>query len=260
MDVEKGRYGDRRQRGLYPIGTFNSWTARPLSWLLAGMRMSPNQVSLLSLLASLVGFYMVATGAWRMMAGGALLVHVGLVLDHADGQVARRRRMGSMWGMYVDMVIDRIVEIGLVVALAAAAVRGVHGSPAWLPSAWSRLSLSTFLVLCVVTVGAMMTWRFLTAYNDVLYLRGHLVATGQLPAEDAAPQGLAKRPIMPVVFTRDWVLLIWLVGTVAAQLQATVLLLLVLHLLVTLEKIIVFRVRHLAPEGDARRILGKDYH
>lgn len=258
--VEKGRYADRRQRMLYPVGTFNSWTARPLSASLAALRLTPNHVSLLSLLVSLAGFALVATGAWRAMAGGALLVHLGLVLDHADGQVARRRGLGSTWGMYVDMVIDRIVEVGLIVAVAAAAAAGAAAAPGPLPAPWTPMSVPVFLVVCSAALGTMMTWRFLSAYNDVLYLRSHLVQTQRLPAADAAPRSLARRPLIPLVFNRDWVLLFWVVGVAAGQIQATVLLLWLLHALVTVEKIVVFRVRHREPEGDARRILGKDYH
>lgn len=258
--VEKGRYAQTRTRRLYPLGTFNSWCARPLSALLASMRFTPNAVSGLSFLASAAGVWAVMTGAWRWMVLGAALVHLGLLLDHADGQVARRRGLGSTWGMYVDMVIDRLVEVGLIIAMAGAVVQGVRGVPDAVPAVWQPVSAGSFLVLLVATLGVMMTWRFVGAYNDILFLRSHLMATGRMPAEDAQVHGVAKRPLMPLVFSRDWVLAFWVVGVVLAQLQALALLLLATHCLVLLEKIIVFRVRHPDPEGDARRILGKDYH
>ena len=258
--AEKGRYSDAAQRRLYPLATVNSATARPLSAAFAAMRLTPNAVSVLSLLVSLGGCVMVATGRWTLMWGGALLVHLGLVLDHADGQVARRRGMGSTWGMYLDMAIDRVVEIAIVVAAAAAVAQGPRGLPSWLPAPWAPLGALAFVVLCCGVVGAMMLWRFLTAYNDLLYLRTHMAAGKGPPAAGLKPKGLAKRPLVPFVFTRDWVLLIWVVGVVAGQLQPTVVLLGALHVLSCVEKMVVFRLRHADPEADAARILGRDYH
>lgn len=252
--AQKARYTDPAQRRLYPLSTFNSWCARPLSRALAPV-MTPNQVSLLSLAVSVAGLVLVAQGPWRTAVVGALAVHLGLLLDHADGQVARRRGMGSTWGMYLDMVIDRIVEIGIVLALLGA----TWAAPDWITS-WSPLSAGRVAWIAVATVGAMMLWRFLNAYNDVLYLRSHLLSAGRLPDPEARPKGVAKRPLVPWVFNRDWVLMIWLVGVALTQLQATLLLLFGLHVLSCLEKIIVFRVRHKHPEGDATRVLGKDYH
>jgi hypothetical protein len=62
------------------------------------------------------------------------------------------------------------------------------------------------------------------------------------------------------VFNRDWLLLLWLVGVLAAQAQGTLWMLLATTGLMCVERIIVFWSRHRTPEGDARRILGRDYH
>ena len=247
--MQKLRYQNSATRRLYPLAALHSWMARPFSWALAGLRFSPNVVSLLSLLVSVAGLWLVAT---RQVAVGVALVYFGLILDHADGQVARRRGMGSTWGMYLDMAIDRVVEIGLILALMSA--------PPGLWPSWAPFASGPAAILAAATIGVMMLWRFLTAYNDVLFLRSHLMATRRLPAIDAAPARLIRRPIFPWVFNRDWVIVLWALGALAGQAQATILLLLALHALSCVEKMLVFSVRHRAPEGDASRILGPDYH
>ncbi len=254
--MEKGRYKDRDQVRLYPLSRFNSWCARPLSAMFAGWA-TPNQVSVLSLAVSLAGLVLVASAQWDLMALGAGLVHVGLLLDHADGQVARRQGTGSTLGMYIDMVFDRIVEIAMIVALIPALAAGISEAPiepVWSVEPW----LATWLAM--LALGTMMLWRFLNAYNDVLYLRSHILETGQVPSPAARPKKLLKRPLIPWVFNRDWVLAIWALGVLTAQIHAMVVLLLVLHTLVSIEKVLVFRARHQDPEGDAARVLGKDYH
>ena len=257
---EKGRYRDPSQRRLYPVSAFNSACARPLSFLLGGVGFTPNQVSLLSLLVSVWGLARMADGAWPHMVQGALLVHLGLLLDHADGQVARRKNKGTTWGMYLDMLFDRVVEIGLIVALAIAGAHGVSGLPAAIPAPWTPLGASWFLIACIAAVGAMMLWRFLNAYNDLLYLRGHLLQTQRAPGPTVVASAHTTRPVVSLVFNRDWVLLVWVGGVLLGQLQATVVLLLVLHVEQSLEKVVAFALRHKKPEGDASRIVGKDYH
>lgn len=223
------------------------------------MGFTPNLVSLLSLLTSVAGLWLVATSPrWSWVVGGAALVHFGLLLDHADGQVARRTGKGSTWGMYLDFVIDRVVEIGLVAALVLAGP--VRGAPSWMPADAVALGPDGLLLVGALTAGAMMSWRVLTLYNDVLYLRSHLLETQRLPGMSLAPSKLTRRPGIPFVFNRDWLLLIGVVGIVVAQFHATLVLFLVMHLVLNLEKVIVFRVRHQEPEGDAARILQRDYH
>src|SRR5688572_4507743 len=117
-----------------------------------------------------------------------------------------------------------------------------------------------FLILCMATVGVMMLWRFLNAYNDLLYLRGHILRTARAPGPTVVAKSLLRRPVIPWIFNRDWALLLWAIGVLLGQLEGTVLLLLALHLLSAIEKMLVFYVRHKDPEADASRIMGKDYH
>lgn len=239
----------------YPLAKFNSLTARPFSAVLAALRFSPNQVTLLSLIVSVVGLALVAQATWSAVAWGVLLVHLGLVLDHADGQVARRRGMSSEWGMYLDMVVDRVVEAGLVLAAAVAAI-GTVTTPAWAPLPDPLLlNASGNAMLALLCLASMFLWRFLNAYNDVLYLRSHLRATGRVPA---APEAAAAGRFP--VFNRDWVFMIWAVGLLAGLPHLTLALLTALHLVVCGAKVLAFWRHHRDPEARAGAVLDPDYH
>ncbi|MGB0651855.1 MAG: CDP-alcohol phosphatidyltransferase family protein [Thermoplasmatota archaeon] len=239
----------------YPLARANSATARPLSWALAKAGATPNQVTLLSLVVSLVGLWVVAAAdAWTDLAAGVALVHLGLVLDHADGQVARRRGMGSDWGLYLDMVVDRVVEIGLVVALAVTTLTATQP----LPDTW-LIDDTALAMLALATLGLMLSWRFLNAYNDVLYLRRHLLVTGRAPQARPSKEGGAAGGWFPV-FNRDWVFALWSIGALLVQPAGTLAVLAVLHLGVCAGKVLAFKRHHEAPEARAAAVLDGDHH
>lgn len=252
---EKASLADRRQRRRAPITSFNSATARPLARGLAAMRLSPNTVSAMSLGVSLLGLAWVASGTGLLLVAGALLVHVGIVLDHCDGQVARLAGRGSTWGMYLDAVIDRIVEAGLVLASLSAAWQQAAPPAQWgLPASWAPLDGLALAIAAAVVLALMMLWRFLNAYNDVLYLRQQLRATGSVPLAPDAPPGRG------LVFNRDWVLLLWVVGTLLGQHQATLGLLGALHVVADAGKLRAFRRHHRNPGERAGQVLRDGYH
>jgi hypothetical protein len=71
--------------------------------------LTPNQVTILSLLVGVVGTVVHATWlTWGgLIAGGALFM-IAHMLDALDGQLARHRKAGSVIGMYFDFFIDGV--------------------------------------------------------------------------------------------------------------------------------------------------------
>ncbi|MCB9833878.1 MAG: CDP-alcohol phosphatidyltransferase family protein [Planctomycetes bacterium] len=72
-------------------------------------RITPNQVTILSLIVALIGFGVQMT----MLSYAGLLIGAGLfmiahMLDALDGQLARHKKAGSVIGMYFDFFIDEL--------------------------------------------------------------------------------------------------------------------------------------------------------
>lgn len=90
---------------------------------------TPNQISVASLLVGLLA----VSCFWRAGAGGALAglaVYVAaVVLDHADGEVARLTLTESRLGEWLDILVDTVVHAALVVAMGVTA-QTVAGSGA----------------------------------------------------------------------------------------------------------------------------------
>jgi phosphatidylglycerophosphate synthase len=100
--------------------------SRPLTRLAIRAGVTPNQVSVLSLLVGLAAFgaFWEATPA-RALAALALYT-ASVVLDHADGEVARLTFAESRLGAWLDVLVDTVVHALVVLAMGvtAASVTG----------------------------------------------------------------------------------------------------------------------------------------
>lgn len=90
---------------------------RPLAWLavlaLRRTPVTPNQVTGLSLAATLGAAWCFASGEMALLAAGAGLYALGNVLDCADGQLARVQGSGTPNGRLIDGLADYIGTVAV---------------------------------------------------------------------------------------------------------------------------------------------------
>jgi phosphatidylglycerophosphate synthase len=135
---------------------WNRFVARPLAALvivpLARTPVTPNQVTLATLVVFLAGAALMALGrGWGALVAGAAILEVSYVLDCADGQLARLKGTSSPVGAHLDFLMDELKAFTLV---AAVAVR------LWLPAHDGRWLLEGLLGL-VVVAGAISLTTFM---------------------------------------------------------------------------------------------------
>jgi hypothetical protein len=101
---------------------------------------TPNQITVASLILALVvsGFF--ATGWWPLMIVGAIGVQVSIIIDCADGEVARYTGVSSQFGAWLDAATDRVKEYALYAGLAFGASQ--NGLNLW-PLAMGLMVLQT---------------------------------------------------------------------------------------------------------------------
>ena len=123
-----------RRRNYQPLGRF--WAlgpARALARLLAPTRVRPNAVTLAS--GGLVLASAVAVGSgddsWAARGFAASGLALALVLDTADGHLARLQGTASEFGRWLDANLDELGDMALHAAVAWAAFAR-SGQPAWL--------------------------------------------------------------------------------------------------------------------------------
>ncbi|MCY6355767.1 CDP-alcohol phosphatidyltransferase family protein [Clostridium sp. ZS2-4] len=76
---------------------------------------TPNGITILALLIGLITSVLVYLG-YPIMA--CICLWVSGLLDAVDGAVARYRKQSTAWGTLLDIVFDRLVEIGIILSLA----------------------------------------------------------------------------------------------------------------------------------------------
>ncbi|HUR24763.1 MAG TPA: hypothetical protein VM327_01965 [Candidatus Thermoplasmatota archaeon] len=237
----------------------NAVLARPLAAFFGLVGVSPGLLSLQSLWLSLVGLLRMASGEWTHVAQGALIVYAGLLLDRADHLLAESKGKPQAWGVYLGLLVDRLVEAALVIALGVLLAVGIHDAPGALPDAWEFLPNASALVMAVGAMAVMLLWRLAGAYADVLYLRTHLLVIRRLPGPSIIPRKKQGVERLNRLFDRDLLVLAWFVGVVLAQIQLTLAVIVLAHVAALGESVVLFWHRRKDPEPQASRILGREY-
>lgn len=127
-DRRRWRENEARRDADFPL---SRWYVRPAAMALADrlgrLGVRPTQVTLCGLLLAVAAA--VTLAFWpggRLLAAG--LVLAAWLCDRIDGPLARRQKVSSAWGAWLDANIDEGVDLGLHVAAAAAAAQ-VADSP-----------------------------------------------------------------------------------------------------------------------------------
>ena len=135
---------------------WNRFVARPLAAVLlvplSKSRITPNQVTFLSLVAFVAAMAMLALQPGHLWLIAAVVVlQFSYVLDCADGQLARLRRRSSPVGAHLDFLMDELKAFLLVAACGVRLWRR-DGHELWLIEALlglavvaSAISMTTFM-------------------------------------------------------------------------------------------------------------------
>ena len=95
--------------------------SKPLTRLALRLGLSPNQITLTSLVVGLAAAALFWAGSAWSVALGAVLLQLSLVIDCVDGEVARYTRRFSDLGAWLDASTDRVKEYSVYAGLAAGA-------------------------------------------------------------------------------------------------------------------------------------------
>jgi hypothetical protein len=124
---------------------FDLYIYRPLAFLFVKLiyrtSLTPNQITLISMLFGIAGALCIGTGDASVLPAAAALLIAYDVLDCSDGQLARLKQNGTRTGRILDGFADYIVSVGMYLAIAVAyAPRWEHPLLWWLLTALAGFS------------------------------------------------------------------------------------------------------------------------
>ena len=90
--------------------------SEPLAKLLAGTPMTPNQATWLAFGIAVISGVVFASG---FNIVGGILAQLSSIADGVDGGLARRKKMTSDFGGFLDSVLDRYADAAIIMGLSA---------------------------------------------------------------------------------------------------------------------------------------------
>lgn len=120
--------------------------SRPLTRLLVGTPITPNQVTCVTLLLGILGAWFTSRwGQHNLILGAALIVAAGVV-DGCDGELSRLRLTSSQFGAWFDTAVDELTTTMYFVAI------GLHTHAHHPDQAWIAPSIAIGLACYLATV------------------------------------------------------------------------------------------------------------
>jgi hypothetical protein len=102
------------------------------TWAAVRLKMTPNQVTLISFAVGIYAAYQFSQGTFWSIFAGAVLLQLSIIIDCVDGELARYTRQFSQLGAWLDAITDRIKEYLVFFALAYGAAQ--DGRDLWIPA------------------------------------------------------------------------------------------------------------------------------
>ncbi|MFZ5556188.1 MAG: CDP-alcohol phosphatidyltransferase family protein [Pseudomonadota bacterium] len=152
----------------------NTWIHRAVRGAvrpLVGTRLTPNHLTTLRLATGLAAAALLAVGAKLAVAAGAALFLVSMLLDRADGELARLADQRSVFGHRFDVTSDGICNALVFVGLGAGLGDGTLGG-------WALLM--GVLAGSAVAIAFILVWRLEAAAGAAA-----AAASGAVDPDDA---------------------------------------------------------------------------
>ena len=127
MDESKNKLSGRLT--LETDSPFSVHVSRKISRLVTGVMVelpiTPNQITLLSLVIGLAACWLYLQGGYWYSVLGAMTLYASIILDLSDGEVARLKFMSSKYGALLDSLCDSAVFSGVLFCAAVAIHRNL---------------------------------------------------------------------------------------------------------------------------------------
>lgn len=127
---------------------FNRPVGRPLARWLCRTPVTPNQISLASILVGVLSGVMFGLGRYEWVVTAGIVFQLSAILDCVDGDVARVVFKESPLGKWLDLVGDQVVHVSVFVGIAVGLWNvGAKAPVGWLGAAAVAGALLSFVMV-----------------------------------------------------------------------------------------------------------------
>ena len=179
------KMANRANDGFFSVFVLRKFS-KLLTWAAVRLRVTPNQITLISFAIGLLSAYEFSRGDFWSIFAGALLLQLSIIVDCVDGELARYTRRFSQLGAWLDAITDRIKEYLVFFGLAYGAAR--DGRDLWIPAM------------------AMMVFQAVRHLSDYNFARINKVRSTNLPIIDFK---LANDGFVPIKIAKNSSLQYW---------------------------------------------------
>jgi phosphatidylglycerophosphate synthase len=156
-------------------------------------RVTPNRLTAVAFLLGLAAAGAFGLGGTPWLVAGAILFHLSFVVDCMDGKIARLNGTGSVFGVWLDFVLDRVKVLICAVALFGAQFAGT-GDLAFLWVGGAVIFLDMFRYVNSAQLAKVRN----AMRNEIAQARGEAAFVEETVAEHPAGAAAAVGPSVDV--------------------------------------------------------------
>jgi phosphatidylglycerophosphate synthase len=107
----------------------NRFLSQRFTTLFLKTSITPNQVTSLSLVFGIFSGFLFSRGNYPFSVLGALAFQIAVTLDNCDGEIARSKKLKSVFGGWFDVIADVLVDIALFSGITLGLLRAKAQGP-----------------------------------------------------------------------------------------------------------------------------------
>jgi CDP-L-myo-inositol myo-inositolphosphotransferase len=116
----------------YVSARLNRPISTRISARLVSTGITPNQITVISFLISLLGAGLLSVGLYAAGLVGGLLVQLASIIDGCDGEIARLKHISSARGAWLDTILDRYADMAVALGVTYAFATTHAGPLPWI--------------------------------------------------------------------------------------------------------------------------------